>query len=190
MSENNGIQSLIIKVLNEPSVNIGQKIIFRTPDYHDLLMLYDDGSDVAVWTRTEEDVYDAFPEATKTDFQFILVGFGREYDVVNVYKIPEFWLSDQNGNRLVIKNFHFAVSNRPDLSVDLVLPGNLFNNTITHIKREFGRIDVNVEYKVSDAVRTMGIRRISLTQKQIELMNKQGGIDIDAIISSTYCFMQ
>ena len=39
---------LSLEVINDNSINSGQKILFRTSDYHDLVMLYDDGSDVAV----------------------------------------------------------------------------------------------------------------------------------------------
>ena len=47
---------LSLDVINDSSINSGQKILFRTSDYHDLVMLYDDGSDVAVWTKAEEDL--------------------------------------------------------------------------------------------------------------------------------------
>ncbi len=48
--------TLFLQVINDSNINSGQKILFRTSDYHDLVMLYDDGSDVAVWTKAEEDV--------------------------------------------------------------------------------------------------------------------------------------
>ena len=88
-----------------------------------------------------------------------------------------------------IKNFHFAISERPDMSVSLVLPGNLFNNAITHIERMLGRVRVSVEYRADNATRTMGIRRKTLTQKELDLIKHQD-IDIDTIISSSYCFLQ
>ncbi|MBQ9606081.1 MAG: hypothetical protein IJV16_02745 [Lachnospiraceae bacterium] len=91
---------LVIDVINDSSINSGQKILFRTPEYFDLLMLYGDGSDVAVWTGSEEDIYDSFSDAQKTDYKFILIGFGKEYDITSVYKIPEFLISDKEGHNL------------------------------------------------------------------------------------------
>ena len=40
-------ETLSLVVINDNSINSGQKILFRTPDYHDLLLMYDDGADVA-----------------------------------------------------------------------------------------------------------------------------------------------
>ncbi len=181
---------LALEVINDVSINSGQKIFFRTPDYHDLIMLYDDGADVSVWTQSEEDVYDTFPDAIKTDYKFVLIGFGKEYEVSNVYKIPQFIISDKSGNELIVKNFHVAVSERPDMPVGLVLPGNLFNNTITHIERDHGKIRVVIEYDSDNATRTMGIKRKTLTQKELDLLKNHGGNDIEKVLSSSYCFFQ
>ena len=182
---------LVIDVINDSSINSGQKILFRTPDYFDLLMLYDDGSDVAVWTGSEEDIFDSFPDAQKMDYKFILIGFGKEYDITNVYKIPEFVISDKEGHKLVVNSFHVAHSERPDMSVGLILPGNMFNNTITHIERAFSKVHVSIEYDDINVTRTMGIKRKTLTQNELKLLEKQGYTDLsDTIISSSYCFFQ
>lgn len=180
--------TLSLAVINDASINSGQKILFRTSDYHDLMLLYDDGSDVAVWTKSEEEIFDSFPDAEKTDYKFILIGFGREYDIATVYKIPEFILSDTNGNKLIVRNFHMAVSERPDMAVGLVLPGNMFNNTITHIDRMNGKVHVDIEYDTECAKRTMGVKRKTLTQKEIKLLEDQGLKELETILSSTYCF--
>ncbi len=180
--------TLFLQVINDSSINSGQKILFRTSDYHDLVMLYDDGSDVAVWTKAEEDIFDTFPNAEKTEFKFILIGFGKEYDVSDVYKVPEFVLSDKDGNRIVVNNLHVAISERPDMSVGLVLPGNLFNNTTTHIERTHGKVHVSIEYDEANSIRTMGIKRKTLTPKELELLKKHNVQDIDKVMSSSYCF--
>ena len=179
---------LSLEVINDSSINSGQKILFRTLDYHDLVMLYDDGSDVAVWTKAEEDIFDTFPNAQKTEFKFILIGFGKEYDVSDVYKVPEFVLSDKDNNRIIVNNFHVAVSERPDMSVGLVLPGNLFNNTITHIERNHCKVHVSIEYDEINSIRTMGIKQKSLTPQEQELLKKHDIQDINKIMSSSYCF--
>lgn len=181
---------LSLEVINDISINSGQKIIFRTSDYHDLIMLYDDGSDVAVWTQSEEDIYDTFPDAIKTDYKFILIGFGREYDITNVYKIPEFVISDKVNNKFTVKNFHVAISERPDMPVGLILPGNLFNNTITHIERTYGKVKVLVEYDSNNTIRTMGVKHRVLTQKELDLLKKHKINDIESVLISSYCFTE
>ncbi len=181
-------KTLTLEVINDASVNSGQKILFRTPDYHDLILLYDDGSDVAVWTQAEEDIYDTFPDAIETKFKFILIGFGKEYDVSKVYKIPEFVLSDKAGNKIVVNNFHVAISERPDMSVGLVLPVNLFNNTTTHIERTHGKVYVSIEYDPDNESRTMGVKRKMLSKAELDLLKKHGIESENDILTSSYCF--
>ncbi len=183
-------ETLSLAVINDNSINSGQKILIRTPDYHDLLLMYDDGADVAVWTGSEDDLLDLFPNAEKAHFRFVLVGFGKEYDITDVYKISVFNLTDESGGKLVVKNFHVALSERPDMAVGLILPGNLFNNTLTHIDRTNGKISVLVEYGKKYATRTMGVKQKTLSEKEIDFLKKQGCDDISMILSSTYCFAE
>jgi len=183
-------ETLFLDIINNNGINKGQKLLFRTPDYQDLILMYDDGADVAVWTCSEDDLLELFPNAEKTSFRFILLGFGREYDLTSVYRIPEFFLRDENGGKLVIKNFHVAMSERPDMVVGLILPGNLFNNTRTVINRTNGKISVLVEYEEEYATRTRGVKRHSLTQKEIEFLKMYGCNDLNTIMSSTYCFAE
>ena len=92
-------QFLTIEVINDGRVNRGQKLLFRTLEYQDLVLWYDDGSDVAVWTNAECDIFDYFPEAEKTEYKSVLIGFGKEYDVCVVYKIPKVVIADRDGNK-------------------------------------------------------------------------------------------
>ena len=183
---------LSLDIINDRIINAGQKILFRTPDYNDLIMLYDDGADVAVWTGSEDDIHDTFLEAKETDNIFILIGFGKEYDIAKVYSVPRFILSDKDNNHLIVQNFHFAVSERPDMPAGLVLPGNLLNNTTTCIKRIRGNVYVDIEYDKTKTLRTMGIKKKTLTKQELELLEHKGirKKEIETIISSSYCFFQ
>ena len=66
------------------------KTVFISPDMRDLTFLIDTGADTPVWCKGEAEFKDIFPHSEKMESKFLLSGFGKEPEIVAVYKISEF----------------------------------------------------------------------------------------------------
>ena len=60
------------------------KAKFIPPDRPDLVYLIDTGADTPVWCKGLEELLDVFPGAEKKEPKYILSGFGREPEIVDL----------------------------------------------------------------------------------------------------------
>lgn len=70
------------------------KTKFVPYDKQDLVYLIDSGADTPVWCKGKEEFCDIYEDAERIPVKFLLSGFGTGIDVVDVYKIPVFELTD------------------------------------------------------------------------------------------------
>jgi len=90
------------KILSIPLNNKGAKPIFitATPSNKQIKCMLDTGADMPVWCGSEGLLKIVFPQAERTDKKFLLSGFGRKPEVVDIYKIPEFTI--KAGNEILV----------------------------------------------------------------------------------------
>lgn len=87
--------------------------------------LIDTGASVPVWCAGESLLKTYYPNCAKLDAVYILNGFGKGSEVVPVYLIPQFVLSD--GKQCInYINITVAVTKR-DFTFDMILSYSLFN---------------------------------------------------------------
>ena len=70
--------------------------------------LFDTGATMPVWCGSKGLFDFIFPDAKLYDKDFILSGFGKTPEIVSVYRIPLFSITDHNGNRLRFENMYVA----------------------------------------------------------------------------------
>lgn len=100
----------------------------KTKDDKKIQCLFDTGATMPVWCQSEEVFKDIFPNAVRQKQQAILSGFGKIATKVDVYKIPEFHLSDGN-SEIVFKNLLVVASFDRDFGCDLILSYTMFTKT-------------------------------------------------------------
>lgn len=93
--------------------------------------LIDTGADTPVWTSGENLFLKAFPDAELVDdILFELGGFGKESELVPVYKIPKFMIkSDYDNNIIVFNNLLVACYIKNSISTPLILSATMFKHT-------------------------------------------------------------
>ena len=89
--------------------------------------MIDTAADTPVWCKGKDEFLDIFSDAEKLESKFVLSGFGKEPEIVDVYRIPDFRLSDGK-EAVTYKNLVLAVTDRPQMNVDLILPSSLFDH--------------------------------------------------------------
>lgn len=106
----------------------GVKPLFNTITKHNrkVLCLFDTGATMPVWCKSRGLFNIIFPDAELFDKGFLLSGFGKTAERVDVYKIPTFYLSDNN-SRIEFRNLLVATSFDRDFGCDLDLSYTLFN---------------------------------------------------------------
>ena len=68
-----------------------------------------------------------FPEVKEVDKKYLLSGFGREPEVVDIYKIPEFIIKD-GIESLIFHNLYIASSFDRNFGCDLILSATMFKH--------------------------------------------------------------
>lgn len=157
------------------------KSVFISPDMSDLTFLIDTGADTPVWCKGEDEFKDIFPYAEKMESKFLLSGFGKEPEIVDVYKISEFKFSDGNES-ILYKNLVLAVTNRPQINVDLILPASMFDHMIVEVDRMTSVVYPHVSIESQMDVYPVFFRQIKLTDSQKKML----GIDADVIMKDIY----
>ena len=118
--------------------------------------LIDTGADTPVWTSGETLFLRAFPDAELVEnILFELGGFGKESELVPVYKIPKFTLkSDYDSNIIVFNNLLVACYIKNSISTPLILSATMFKHTnysIINIGKDVPMLIINYnkcEYEV------------------------------------------
>lgn len=90
--------------------------------------MLDSGASIPVWCSGEMSVKKVFPKAKLQDkTKYVLGGFGRDFEIANVYYIPAMTLS--NGVRSVtFYKTYLPVVNKNRFGADLILPSSFFTN--------------------------------------------------------------
>lgn len=113
--------------------NTSDRPIIYTHVANDMVIkcLIDTGADTPVWTSGERLFLKAFPDAELVeDILFELGGFGKESELVPVYRIPKFALkSDYDGNIIVFNNLLVACYIKNSISTPLILSATMFKHT-------------------------------------------------------------
>ena len=80
------------KILSMQLSNKSTKPVFTTitPANKQIKCLFDTGADMPVWCGSEGLLKIVFPKVELMNKKFLLGGFGRKAEIVDVYKIPEF----------------------------------------------------------------------------------------------------
>lgn len=157
------------------------KTRFVPYDKPDLIYLIDTGADTPVWCKGEEEFLDVYKDAERIPVKFLLSGFGKGIDVVDVYRIPIFELTDGTQS-VFFKNLVVAITNRPEMDLDMVLPVSIFR----HMK-------IEIDYMTSVSVPTLDIitendtvpiffKKGTLTDDQMEKL----GINDAGILKGVY----
>lgn len=91
-----------------------------------IMCMLDTGATMPVWSSSEGLFKLIFPDAELLSQKFILSGFGKKPEVVNVYKIPIFCLRDAN-SCLEFRNLHIVTSFGRGFGCDLILSYTMFS---------------------------------------------------------------
>lgn len=113
--------------------NTSDRPIIYTNVANDMVIkcLIDTGADTPVWTSGETLFLKAFPDAELVDnILFELGGFGKENELVPVYRIPKFSIkSDYDNNIIVFNNLLVACYVKNSISTPLILSATMFKHT-------------------------------------------------------------
>lgn len=113
--------------------NKSDRPIIYTDAANDMVIrcLIDTGANTPVWTLGEQLFLKAFPDAKLVDdILFELGGFGKESEVVPVYKIPKFVIkSDYDNNIIVFNNLLIACYIKKTIGTPLILSATMFKHT-------------------------------------------------------------
>lgn len=113
--------------------NTSDRPIIYTDVANDMVIkcLIDTGADTPVWTSGQTLFLKAFPDAELVeDILFELGGFGKENELVPVYKIPKFTLkSDYDSSIIVFNNLLVACYIKNSISTPLILSATMFKHT-------------------------------------------------------------
>lgn len=126
--------------------------------------LVDTGARVPVWCSGEKELLSYYPSCQKQNAIFILSGFGKGYEIANVYTIPDFILSDGK-SKIVFKNLVVAVIDK-DFSIDLILSYTMFNKMNISIdtfsnRNSFHNVDPNFKVASQKSVYNVGYRLLN-----------------------------
>lgn len=120
---------LTLKVLEgytRPVISIGD----------DVTCLIDTGADTPVWTQGAEILEDVFKAELVNCKKFILSGFGKEAEIVDVYRIFDVELRGMDSDRVIFKSMIVACTKRPSMIASLIIPATAFskmNYTIRNV---------------------------------------------------------
>jgi hypothetical protein len=171
--------------------NLGLPIIRNMADSRNLCLI-DTGANMPVWCTGENTFKQCYEDAIMMSSVCILKGFGKDYEVCNVYNIPYFRLSDGN-KTIVFKNLPIAVLER-DYAFELIISNTMINqlnfSINTFIKRN-GICKVSPYIKISSYIDTLNV---GCKYKNINDFNNPQNIyeaiHSDKIIDSIYVFNQ
>lgn len=166
----------------------GGRPIFRTTSGSgvDITCLLDTGADIPVFTLGVESLLLHYPEAEEVqNLCVVLHGFGKEPEIVPVYKIPNFKIIGSNNAVIEYAILHVACTERSDIGVTMILSATMFsqmNYTIHNIGIDSSRLEI--EY--NDRLFYTGVRRLTGNEEILnDFKKKYGGVPVDVVYSFT-----
>jgi|GEM_PF-3740864 len=121
----------------------------------DITCLIDTGANIPVWTRGEERLKDAFDAEIIEGKKFVLSGFGKVAEKVDAYRVSDFSLEAEDGEKIVFKSMVIACTRRPAMVANLILPATAFklmNYTVRNVGVENPVVEIEhdrEEYAIS-----------------------------------------
>ena len=164
------------------------KNVYRDYAYECLI---DTGAAFPVWCVGEKQLKSMYPNCVDSKSVFMLGGFGKGVEIVPVYIIPNFILSDGR-NSITFENLAVAVTCR-DFSVHMILSYTMFskmNISIDTFSNRNGFHNVEPNFKVAAKKSRYYIRSVKMskdTQSAMNLYKKLGNKDV---IRNIYIFTQ
>lgn len=153
--------------------------------------LVDTGACVPVWCAGEQLLKTYYPNCSKTDAVFILSGLGKGSEVVPVYLIPRFALSD---GKQCIKYINIAVAvTKRDFTFDMILSYSMFNkmnisvNTFTN-RNGSHSIVPNLKIASLKDIYNVGVKRVDVSRYNINRIVSRCGTQ--NILDSIYILNQ
>lgn len=170
------------KILSMQLSNKSIKPIFTTitPANKQIKCLLDTGADMPVWCGSEGLLKIVFPKVELMDKKFLLGGFGRKAEMVDIYKIPKFFI--RNGEDvLTFQNLYIASSFDRNFGCDLILSATMFSrmdysilnrlDSSSRLRIEYDR-DVYYTQMILNQQRTEVVERIfSFASETEEIRN-------------------
>lgn len=141
---------LTLKILEgytRPVVMLGKRVT----------CLIDTGSDIPVWTRGSIALKKAYQAERIDGKKFILSGFGKEAEIVDVYRVSNviFEGGEDHNDRIVFRSLTVACTVRPSIIANLIMPATAFshmNYTIRNMGVDQPEVEIEhdkEEYAVS-----------------------------------------
>ena len=146
---------LTLKMLNgytRPVISLGD----------DITCLVDTGADTPVWTQGSESLEKMFKANMIAGKKFLLSGFGKDSEIVDVYSVSDVELTGEDGEKIVFKNLTVACTSRPSMVAYLILPATALSHTnytirnvgvdtpVIEIEHEKDEYFVNPIYRIDD----------------------------------------
>ena len=117
--------------------NLGKRILFHPKEDLDITVMYDNGSNIPVWTLGEDMLKLYFSDAIRDKRKIVISGFGGpDFEVADAFIIPLFELGEGD-NCFRFPNLTCAVLNRKEMSANLILSGNIFSGMVLTEDRRF-----------------------------------------------------
>ncbi len=140
------------KILSMQLSNRSAKPIFvtTTPNGKQIKCMLDTGADMPVWCGSEGLLKIVFPKAQLSDKKFLLSGFGRRPEVVDIYKIPEFFVKNEDAG-LTFCNLYIASSFGRNFGCDFILSATMFKHmdySVLNRKRSIPVLEIEYDRDV------------------------------------------
>lgn len=128
----------------------------------DITCLVDTGADTPVWTQGSESLEKLFNAKQIAGKKFLLSGFGKDPEIVDVYDVSDVELTGDNGEKIIFKNLTVACTSRPSMVAYLILPATALSHTnytirnvgvktpIVEIEHDKDEYFVNPIYRMDD----------------------------------------
>ena len=122
-----------------------------------------------------------FPDARPVKYKFLLSGFGIGLEIAEAFTIPEFRLSDGNGE-IIYQNMTVAITNRPAINVSFILSASMFRHMDVDIKRRESIMHPVINISSDKAAVAMFYKRKTLSDRQKEAL----GLNENSVIADIY----
>ena len=90
-------------------------------------VLIDTGAYLPTWVDGIDAFIRRFPDSKFANAESISKGFGLEYEILPIYIVPEYRLTDEKNNTVCIRNLPVAVTEK-DFSFSMILSFTTFRN--------------------------------------------------------------
>ena len=114
-------------ISSDANRGVYNSLVIENCAYDFMQVLCDTGAYLPTWVDGLDSFMSVFPNGTFANAQAILAGFGKGYEVAPVYVVPDFKLTDSNGNGITIQNTYVTVPTERDFSFQMILAFPIFN---------------------------------------------------------------